>query len=102
MTSTLNLPIGEPQANALLMRVNDTEEYFGRVTDLDKAYKTVLAEAFQSFCESDLFVVSYETGGCWHVFVGQVAVDHGIVETADGLHLRSLVMRPTEAIGTRL
>jgi hypothetical protein len=92
----MNAAVSEIPATARLLRVGDTQEFFGRIGSQSKEGTTVLAEGLQTLCDEDIFVVSYETQGDWRVFVGQVATDHGIVETPDGLHLRSLVIRPSD------
>ena len=98
----MNAEVTQIPATARLLRVADTQEFFGLMESHCKDGTSILAEGLQSLCDQDIFVVSYESQGDWRVFIGEVATDHGIVETPEGLHLRSLTLRPSDQACVRL
>jgi len=85
----------EYRPNARILRVSDSAEYFGLLAQKGELGTSILAEALVEAGEDELFVVSYEEHGQWQVFVGQVAADHGIVETPGDLFFHSLLLRPS-------
>ncbi len=90
------------QPTARMLRVSDTIEYYGRIVDSNEGSATILAEGLDTPELDDLFVVSYEKQGRWQAFIGKVFMDSGLVETTDGLILRSVVLHPAARVQTAL